>query len=114
MHELSIARSIVETCLEHAEAADAAQVRSITIRLGVMTCVHKQALEFSFAAVSEGTLLDQAVLHYIDVPIKLRCASCHREFETFDIQSLRCPECDRPCHDLIGGDDLEIEQIEIL
>lgn len=52
MHELAIAQSIVEMA---DETAAGRRVCKITIEVGALTCVSKEALEFSFGLVAEGT-----------------------------------------------------------
>jgi hydrogenase nickel incorporation protein HypA/HybF len=114
MHELSIASSLIEIVSEAARKEGATGVRSITLRVGALSCVHNHSLEFSFEVVSKDTFVEGAELKLIDVPVSIFCVSCDQEVELPGIQLLRCPLCDTPSGDIRGGKELEIESIEIL
>ena len=113
MHELSIANSIVEIATEYATSNRAIKVRSITVRLGALSCVHKSALQFSFELITKETLLQSAELKFIEVPVSVFCQPCNREVELPGIQQFRCPLCDTPSGDVRRGKELDIESIEI-
>jgi len=113
MHELSIANSLVEIATEHAREHNAAQVLSITLRLGTLACVHKNALQFSFELVTQDTVLEGAELRFIDVPVAVFCQPCNAEVELPGIQRFRCPVCDAPSGDIRRGMELDVESIEI-
>ena len=114
MHELSIAHSLVDVATEHAEHAGAERTRSITLRNGALSCVHKDALEFSFELVTQNTFLEGAELKIIAVPVTIFCAVCEDEVELPGIQRFRCPVCDTPSADIRQGQELEIESIEMI
>ena len=79
-----------------------------------MSCVHKNALEFSFELVTQDTILEQAELRIVEMPVVFFCANCEREVELPGIQRFRCPECDTPSAEIRGGQELDIESIEIV
>lgn len=113
MHELSIAYSIVEIVTEHARDNGADSIKSITLRIGELSCVHHKALEFSFELVTKDTLLEGAELRFIHVPVSIFCKPCNREVELPGIQRFRCPQCDTPSGDIRQGNELDVETIEI-
>ncbi len=114
MHELSIANSLVEIASEHAQQAGAAQVKWIQLRIGALSCVHQDALRFSFDLVTRGTLLQDAQLKFVPVPVVVYCEPCGREVELPGIQKFRCPACDTPSGDIRQGQELEVDCIEII
>lgn len=114
MHELSIANSLVEIASEHATRASAEKIKSITLRIGALTCVHQDALKFSFELVTKDTLLDGAHLEIIHVPVTIFCITCAREIELPGIQDFRCPNCQTPSADIRKGKELDVESIEII
>ena len=113
MHELSIAQSIVEIVTEAVRDQSAERVESITLRVGALSCVHQQALEFSFELVAKDTPVAGAKLVFIDVPVAIYCPSCECEVELPGIQRFRCPTCDTPSGDIRRGKELDIETIEV-
>ena len=114
MHELSIANSLVEIASEHATNAGAEKIKTITLRIGALSCVHPDALEFSFELITTDTMLEGARLEIIHVPVAVFCVSCNREVELPGFQSLRCPVCDTPCPDIRKGRELDLDSIEII
>ncbi len=113
MHELSIAGSIVEIVSDYAQEHGALQVTAVTLRLGQLSCVHQEALEFSFDLITKDTLLEGAVLKFIDVPVAVFCPSCQQQVELPGIQKFACPVCGTATADVRQGRELEIETIEI-
>ncbi len=114
MHELSIANSLVEIATQHATAAGAERVKSITLKIGALSCVHQSALEFSFELVTRDTMLEGAELVFINVPVVIYCPGCAEEMALPGIQRFRCPQCDTPSADIRQGRELDIECIEIV
>jgi hydrogenase nickel incorporation protein HypA/HybF len=113
MHELSIANSIVEIVAEHARQQGGGRVMGVTLRIGRLSCVHEDALRYSFDLVTEGTPLAGASLAVIEVPVRIWCGRCNAEFELPGIQRFACPACGHLSGDLRAGRELDIETIQI-
>src|SRR5690242_17188302 len=79
MHELSIAIAIVEQATEVAEQRGGARVLAVHIRVGAMSGVVKDALEFAWETACEGTTIAGAKLIVEDVPVVMRCPQCGTE-----------------------------------
>ena len=58
MHELSIAHSLVESAVDAAEKAGARRVTRVHLRLGALSGVVRNALEFGYEITTQGTLLE--------------------------------------------------------
>ena len=113
MHELSIARSIVEIVTEEAQRHGCGKVAEVTLRIGRLAAVHEQALRYSFSLVVEDTPLAGASLAVIEVPVRIWCRVCEAEVELPGIQRLACPACGHVSGDIRAGRELEIESIQI-
>ena len=113
MHELSIAHRLVEIVTEHANQADQIRVQCVTLRIGRLSCVHQDALRFSFDLVAQGTPLEGAELKVVDVPVVIFCPNCDRTVELPGIQNFRCPRCDTLSGDIRQGRELDIETIHL-
>ncbi len=113
MHELSIANSIVEIAAEHARQQGGSRVTGVTLRIGRLSCVHEDALRYSFDLVSEGTPLAGASLAVIEVPVRIWCPDCRSEVELPGIQRFACPACGHLSGDIRAGRELDIESIQI-
>jgi hydrogenase nickel incorporation protein HypA/HybF len=112
MHELSIANSIVEIVAEHARQQGGGRVMGVTLRIGRLSCVHEDALRYSFDLVTEGTPLANASLAVIEVPVRIWCGSCNAEVELPGIQRFACPACGHLSGDIRAGRELDIESIQ--
>ena len=113
MHELSIANSIVEIVAEHARQHGGGRVTGVTLRIGRLSCVHEDALRYSFDLVTEGTPLAGASLAVIEVPVRIWCGLCDAEVELPGIQRFACPACGHLSGDIRAGRELDIESIQI-
>lgn len=114
VHELSIATNIVEAVTDHLREAGGGEVAAVTLRIGRLSCVHEDALRFSFDLLREGTPLAAAELRVIDVPVAVWCPSCRAEVELPGIQSLACPVCGTKSGDIRRGRELDLESIELV
>lgn len=114
MHELSIANSILEVALQYAEAARDGRVSQINLSIGSLSCVHRDALLFSFDLITADTPLAGAKLHITDLPIVIYCPTCDCLQELPGVQQFRCPVCQTPSADIRQGQELDIVSIEFV
>jgi hydrogenase nickel incorporation protein HypA/HybF len=114
VHELSIANNLVSIALEHAQQSGDVRVKQINLRIGALSCVHRDALMFSFDLVTAGTPLAGAKLHITDVPIVIYCPKCASLRDLLGVQIFRCPVCQTPSADIRQGRELDIESIEVV
>lgn len=112
MHELSIAASIVDAVTETAAAYPGAQVREVRLRVGALSAVVEDSLQFCWGVTTEGTPMAGAKLVVKMVPVVVHCEACGVD-EQIGVQSFRCPRCGALTADLRQGRELEIEAIEI-
>ena len=113
VHELSIASRVVELVGEEVRTAGGGRVVAVTLKIGALSCVHEDALRFSFNLVREGTPLADAELRIVTVPVVIWCAACCREVTLPGIQKFACPECGTPSGDIRAGRELDLESIEL-
>ncbi|HVV72440.1 MAG TPA: hydrogenase maturation nickel metallochaperone HypA [Verrucomicrobiae bacterium] len=112
MHELSIMDSALTMVLERARQAGARQVHEVRLRIGALSGVVPEALEFAFEALVPGTEAEHARLTIEDVPARFWCATCQSEFKSDDMLA-ECPDCHRPSADLRAGREMEVASMEI-
>jgi hydrogenase nickel incorporation protein HypA/HybF len=113
MHELSIAHSIVETASESARQANAFRVVKVHLRLGALSGIAKDSLQFCYDVSTRDTLLEGSSLEIEDLPVIIHCAICKEDRPLPNIQFFRCPVCGTPSGDLRQGKELEIGSLEI-
>lgn len=117
MHELSLTTSIVETVTETLTAlpdsSRGARVIEVRLRVGALSSVIPESLEFCWGIVSEGTPLEGAKLAVQVLPVIVHCEPCGQDAELEGVQSFRCPRCGEICAEIRQGRELEIDSIEI-
>jgi hydrogenase nickel incorporation protein HypA/HybF len=79
MHELGIARNIVD--IVH-EAARGRRVRQVVLEIGQLSGVSLDAIRFCFEVVAQGSAADGADLRIHEVRGRARCTACGDEFDT--------------------------------
>ncbi len=112
MHELSVARDLLDLVGEHVGPRDAPRVTVVTVRLGTLAGVVPESLAFCFDALVADTLFRRARLAIERVPARCRCCDCGARFEPTDLVFL-CPACGSPRADLVCGTDLQLASVEL-
>jgi hydrogenase nickel incorporation protein HypA/HybF len=111
MHEATLAHSIVQAVLRHADRADAKKVRSVTVELGDWTTFNPEQVGFWVKIGFEKTIAAGARVYFKKVPGTIRCDACGYEgkcprpggrLEDWIGPVLQCPEC--------GGSEVLIVQ----
>ena len=117
MHELSIAASIVDAVTESVAARPeipaGSRVKEVRLRIGVLSAVIEDSLQFCWELAVEGTLLKGSVLAIRMLPVVVHCAGCSLDSRLDGMNSFRCPRCGELTDDLRQGRELEIESIEV-
>ncbi len=113
MHELGLARGIVDLAHTAAVDADVARVTAVHVQVGRLAGVEAGALLFSFDLAAEGTRVAGARLVIEDVPVAIWCAPCEALMELAGVQRFRCPACDTPSGDIRRGKELAVASIEV-
>ena len=114
MHELSIANNIVEIARNHLMQTPGCTACAIRVKIGALSCVHRDSLYFSFDLITEGTPLEGAELIVEELPVVVFCNSCHTLATLPGIQRFACPTCGELTGDIRQGRELEIDSIEIV
>lgn len=112
MHELSIMECALQQALEQARLAGATKVHAVRLRIGALSGVVPEALQFAFEALAPGTTAEDARLDLEFVPARFWCGACQTEFQA-DTMFAECPGCSNPSGVLRTGRELELASMEI-
>jgi len=114
MHELSLCKWILNTALEEYKKIKPAPKRvcSIKIVCGSMHGIIEENMKFIFREVIRYTPIDGAILIIENVPVKIKCNNCSKE-STINNFLLKCSRCNSNDVEIIGGNELYIEGIEV-
>ncbi|MBN1634363.1 MAG: hydrogenase maturation nickel metallochaperone HypA [Ignavibacteria bacterium] len=110
MHELSIAQNIFDLVRENVNGN--ARVKNINMKLGEISGVVSESLEFCFEVITKGTELENAVLKIEKIPVTAKCNECNLEFNVENLFFL-CPECGSPDVKILTGTEMQVTEIEI-
>ncbi len=112
MHELSIAESIVDIIHQYVEPEKLPLVRAVSVKVGSLSGVVPDSLEFGFTAITAGTPLADARLELHLVPFVLKCGTCNAVAELAPGVAL-CPECGSLNTTAVSGTELNVTEIEL-
>ena len=112
MHEVGVMCEALEIALEQADRRGARRIHRITLRVGALSGVVPEALEFAFDAVAHGTIAEGARLVIDRVALACACAACGHEFQPpeFDYE---CPLCHAFGARVLRGQELELADLEV-
>jgi hydrogenase nickel incorporation protein HypA/HybF len=111
MHEVAIMTEAVRMATESAQAAGAKRITTLRLRIGVLSGVVPDALQFAWDVVRGDTMLAEARLEIDSIAAAGWCAKCQAEFECQDVLG-ECPRCHDLSGDLRRGRELEIAAVE--
>lgn len=112
MHELSVCqgllRQVKQIALEHRATA----VEKIYLQIGPLAGVEPALLQAAFPLASAGSLAAQAQMVIRAMPIRVHCRRCHAD-TVASLNNLACAGCGDWETELLSGDELLIERIEM-
>jgi hydrogenase nickel incorporation protein HypA/HybF len=113
MHELSIVSSVVDSVTESLKAYPGARVLEVRLRVGALSAVVEDSLQFCWGIATQDSEVAGARLVVNTVPVTVHCAECGGVGAIESLQHFRCPKCGAPATDVRTGRELEIESVEI-
>ncbi len=113
MHELAIAESLLEIVNDTVKRHHLIKVNKIRLKIGLLTSVVPEALEFSWQALTKNTVCEGSSLEMKMIPVRGRCRGCGKEvfYKDADQFCFLCPDCGQEI-EILEGRDLSIEEIE--
>jgi len=105
-------QSTLDIALEWAGRQGADRIHKLGMRVGALSGVVPDALEFAFEVLREGTPAAEAALEVEYVPLRIYCPACAREY-TIDGYWYTCPDCNGVDTEVRQGRELEIAYVEL-
>lgn len=109
MHEFGIMETLLR---DAAAAAGGERIRGLTVRVGPLSGVVVEALRFAFESLAPGSAVEGARLAVVETRPQLRCPECGTLYET-EVGEYRCPKCGSAAGELVAGNEMELESIEV-
>jgi len=114
MHELAIAQNIlriVEDEMGSRRLQDG--LRKIHLKAGKMHAIIPESLAFNFNVIKrQSPLTELAELIIEEIPLVIRCRSCAHQ-TGIDEALFLCPACGSPAIDIISGQELYIDSLDL-
>jgi len=95
----------------HARQRGCTAIHALWLRVGALSGVVPEALEFAFEALKPRTLAAGATLRIERVEARALCPACRREF-TLEDAVFPCPDCGGWESTLLRGRELDLVRIE--
>ncbi len=112
MHEQSIVENLLAVALEHAEKAKATRIRRIFLVVGDLSGVVEESVTLYFNFLRQNTLAAEAELFFMHIPAQVRCRNCDNIFSPEKLD-YHCPRCKQEQIEIVGGNELYIESLEV-
>ena len=112
MHEVSLMEQTLTIALANAQSQKATKIHRLKMRIGAMSGVVPEALEFAFEVVTQGTIAENATLEIETVPVVCYCLQCYKNFTPPDL-FYQCPYCGDFRNKIITGKEIELTSLEV-
>lgn len=112
MHELSLLENVRTILEDHAREQHFTQIEEITLQIGVLSCVEKEALAFAFEAVMKNSLAQNAKLHFQTIAGQGRCQQCG-QLTVMEMLYDTCEHCGHHRVDVIAGLEMKITELKV-
>jgi len=112
MHEMSIARNLLEICLKMADEKKAKAIKSIQISVGILTNIEPHYLETAFNQIKQDSIARKADLIISVCDLEGVCKQCGQEFRSSDY-SIACSQCKSHDIEILRGKDMMIDSMEL-
>ena len=112
MHEVSLMEQTLEVAIRAAKQEGAHKIERLKMRIGIMSGVVPDALEFAFEAVTQGTIAEGATFEIESIPVVCYCPSCQQDFQPPDF-IYECPNCGRISTEARSGKEIELATLEL-
>ena len=112
MHELSVAQEILKIVDQYLPDPSPNSVKFVKIKVGKFSNILTDSLSFCYEALVDNTPLQGSKLKIEEIPVKISCSNCNREFE-IEPPVFSCPGCEHNYIRIISGTELQVKEIEL-
>ena len=112
MHEVSLMTEALRMAMDAAKSAGATRVLKLRLRIGTLSGVVPESMQFAFDVVCHDTMAQGATLEIETVRAACWCATCQAEFECENFFN-ECPRCHDVSGELRRGREMEIADVEL-
>lgn len=109
MHELSLTQNILEHALKNAGEK---RILRVNLLIGQFSDEREESIQFYWNDLAKDTLAQDAELCFQPEDAQMKCLACGMIFHPEDETSL-CPHCSSHRLQLLRGDNVRLESIDV-
>ncbi len=112
MHEMAIVQSVLDVAFREADNNSGTKIRKIKLRIGELSGVVRDSIEFAFSVLKADTAAEDAELEIETVKLKAECGTCgEAECAAWDL-NLICAKCGGTLR-ITAGREMKVEYIDL-
>src|SRR5829696_2536871 len=108
MHEFALTQNLFDIAIER---ADSKRILRVNLLIGPFSKEREESIQSYWRDLARGTPGEGAELHFDHVAVNIKCLDCNGTFY-LDEKSL-CTYCESESLQLLNGDDVRLESIEV-
>jgi len=112
MHEMSLAKSVLQIIEDTARAEGCARVKMVRLEIGQLAGVEAESLRFCFDVVTRDSIAQDAQLEIIETAGLGKCTQCSCETPIATLYEA-CPQCGSYGLSVIDGDAMRVKELEV-
>jgi hydrogenase nickel incorporation protein HypA/HybF len=113
LHEITVALSLLEGVEMTALEQGIDRVSAVHVRLGALSGIVRDALEFSWDVATAQTIAEGSRLCIEEIPLVVFCERCDIERAPRAGSGLLCPECGTPSPHIVRGREMLLVAMEV-
>jgi len=112
MRERNATQSILTNALLKARESNPRRIKSLHLVIGEISELDQAVIQKHWDELSQGTLAEQARLHFRLVKAEVQCMACFMKYTPVDGQ-IHCPYCGSYGAKILAGEEFFLESIEL-
>jgi hydrogenase nickel incorporation protein HypA/HybF len=113
MHELPVTESIVRIAVEEAEKHNVKRINNIKLKVGELSGLVSECIQYYFDIISKGTKAEGAKLIIDKISITMKCCNCNFSGDTKEFINNKCPSCESLEMKMSGGHEFYMDSMEV-
>ena len=109
MHEFGITQKLLDVALEKARTR---RILNVHLLIGPFSEEREESIQFYWRDLAKGTSGEGAELHFQHVEADMKCFGCGGAL-SFDDEGSLCKYCQNDRLQLLSGEDVKLESIEV-
>ncbi|HLO16769.1 MAG TPA: hydrogenase maturation nickel metallochaperone HypA [Anaerolineales bacterium] len=110
MHELSLTQNLLNIALKN---ADSKRIVNVNLLIGPFSDEREESIQFYWRDLAKGTLGEGAKLNFEHVKAEMKCLACGATFNLEDEEESICVYCHSDRVQLLSGDEVRLESIDV-